>query len=146
MGSISEMWSNVAGPNEVQEAVIDAVCATILFDDEVSEDEGQFAVGFVASMLGVGDDDALRFVDDGLARLAEREFGEIVDDIAARLPQMEHRKLAFLAAVGASRVDSHEFSWGEEELIDAMADVFGFSDEERAGLTEEAEQIIVQGT
>ncbi len=143
MGFLSDMWEQVDGPDEVQEAIIDAVCVSVAFDDEISDAEEEYVVGFIMEFMQIDDEEeALDYFRDGLNRIQDQVFEDIVDDIAERLPEVEQREIAFLAAVGASRSDSGIFSWGEEELLDAMADAFDFSDEERDQIIDYTEQMI----
>ncbi len=142
MGFFSSLWDSLAGPDDVQSAVIEAVAATIFFDGEVSDEERGYAIGFVASMMEVDDAEADRYMEEGIGRIQGRDFDDILRSIAERLPEFSQRRMAFLASVGASRAEGGFFSWGEEELLDAMANHFGFSDDEREMITEQAEQIM----
>ncbi len=92
MGFLSDMWEQVDGPDEVQEAIIDAVCVSVAFDDEISDAEEEYVVGFIMEFMQIDDEEeALDYFRDGINRIQDQVFEDIVDDIAERLPEVEQR-------------------------------------------------------
>ena len=117
MGFFSDMWDSLAGPDDTQLAIIDAIALTIYYDGEISEEEKSFAVGFVASMLNVDSAEADEQMAQGVERVYGRNFREVLGSIASRLPDFgskmgvdatrKWREEGFQRLVRNFRVDRH---------------------------------------
>lgn len=142
MGFFSDMWNAFSGPDDAQLAIIDSIALTIIHDGQVSPEEQNFAVGFVASMLDVEPQEADNYMSQGVERVQNRHPHEVLNDITSRLPDFDSRRLAFLSSVGASRAEGGFFTWGEEDLLDDMAQAFGFDPHQRDMITQDAENMM----
>jgi len=130
MSILSSLWTSVAGPSQVEEAIIDAICATVLFDDKITRNESGFAIGFVQELLAVDAERSATFVNESLERMRARDVDDIFTSLCHKLPTREDRNLALLAALGASRVDVMDQRWGESDFTHAMAEAFGLSEDD----------------
>ena len=137
---LSSLWNSISGPSKVEEAIIDAICAVVLFDDELTDGESNYTIGFVEEMMGIDRAHAVQFVDAGLARVRGKNIKEVLKTIAERLPEKEQRHVAVLAVIGASRIDSGFHSWGEADFLHTMAETLGLSQAEFQKLEERAEE------
>lgn len=142
MGKLTSLWNSIAGVTEVEEAIIDAICATVLFDDEITDDELGYAIGFVEGMTDIDERKAASLVDAGFERVRGMDVDDVITHIVRRLPKREQRHVAFLASVGASHVGGGFFSWGEEDFLAALADEMGLTQDEMERLEKKADDLL----
>lgn len=131
MSLLSSLWDKIRGREEglsVEEAVIDSITATILFDEEVSEEELSYASGFVESALGVKPERADALIAESRARVEAQAPEALLGVLADTLKTPEHRRMAMLCALAASHVDVGEDGLGEERFLGALAQALGMDD------------------
>ena len=143
MSFLSDVWGDIAGPGEVDEAIIEAVCAAIIADSEVTDQEIGYAIGFVESLLGTDEGRASELVDKAIARVQGRDIAGLLADISTRLGDDHHREGAFVVVFAAMCVDGF-VSYDEETLLQSMAVAFSISAERAGELLVDAEQQILK--
>jgi tellurite resistance protein len=142
MGILSSLWNSVSGPEEVEEAFIDAICAAILFDAEIASDELSFAVEFVAAMMEIDPEPAAEFVDASFERIQGRDVDLIIEEIVERLDDDEEaREGAVVAAATVVAVDGH-VSDDETSYVYALAEALGFDEERIQQLFAQAQELL----
>lgn len=131
MSLLSSLWDRIRGREEglsVEEAVIDSITATILFDEEVSDEELGYASGFIGSALGVKPERAEALIAESRARVEAQAQPALLATLTETLKTPEHRRMAMLCALAASHVDVGDEGLGEERFLGALAASLGMDD------------------
>jgi uncharacterized tellurite resistance protein B-like protein len=139
MGFLTNLYSRISGLDVPQRAAVDAVCLSVVSDGEMSDEEHETSVAYIAEMLDISDEDAAKTVDHVFERIEEEGADAVLASIAERLSDHESRRLVFLAAAFIQHLVGH-LDDGEDDLLDQLAAAFDLSDEdveELLGLAEE---------
>lgn len=141
MGLLDKFWKNDATLTDAQEAIVDAVCAAIAFDASVEDEEWDYAIGFLVSLLDVDGEQAEALVDASFARLETMEVEALLASLSSRLPDKKQREVAVIAAAMAIAVDG-EVAEEEDTYVAALAEELGFGVEEYDALLKQAANLM----
>jgi tellurite resistance protein len=142
MNFLRQLWGNIAGPSPVQEAILDAVCTAVIYDNELTDDEIAYTVEFTATMMGLGTEAAAELVDASLGRIAGRQADEVIDDIVARIGGQEEPSEAALIAAAAAIASDGEAIEEEHQYVHALGQALGFQGERLDAMIAQAAEVV----
>jgi hypothetical protein len=139
MGFLTNLYSRISGLDIPHRAATDAICLAVVSDGEMSDDEHETSVEYIAEMMDTSDEEASRIVDQTFERIEEEGAEAVMASVAERLADRESRRLVFLGAAFVQYLVGH-LDDGQDDFVDQLANALELTDEdveELLGLAEE---------
>jgi hypothetical protein len=129
MGFLTNIYSRISGLDVPHRAAVDAVCLAVVSDGEMSDEEHERCVDYVAEMMDLPDDEASVIVDQVFERLEEEGLDAVVTSVAERLADVESKRLVYLGAAYIQHLVGH-LDDGEDDFLELLASELHLSEDE----------------
>lgn len=138
MGLLSRYFSDEL--SDAHQALVDAICLSILADGEVSREGEEVAVNVVTELTEMDSDDASGLVRNSFKRI-KADPDDVLHTVADKLTTQEEIVGVFFAAAWVQYLDG-EISTEEDSFLYTLADVLGLDEEEVEDILAEVEENI----